>query len=91
MRARIAYINYTKKLRIFNILNYFCVVYVTKTKPLMSETSTALCPFCFWGVAGYTIEWFLRFHVVDPHESGKRQIQMMMMMMMMWWWCCCCF
>ncbi len=28
MRARIAYINYTKKLRIFNILNCFCVVYV---------------------------------------------------------------
>ncbi len=28
MRARIAYINYTKKLRIFNILNYFCVVYM---------------------------------------------------------------
>ncbi len=30
MRAymRIAYINYTKKLRIFNILNLFCVVYV---------------------------------------------------------------
>ncbi len=27
MRARIVYINYTKKLRIF-ILNYFCVVYV---------------------------------------------------------------
>ncbi len=28
MRARIAYINYTKKLRIFNILNYFCVMYM---------------------------------------------------------------
>ncbi len=28
MRACIAYINYTKKLRIFNILNYFCVVYI---------------------------------------------------------------
>ncbi len=28
MRARIAYINYTKNLRIFNILKYFCVVYV---------------------------------------------------------------
>ena len=27
MRARIAYINYTKKLRIFNILNLFWVVY----------------------------------------------------------------
>ncbi len=28
MRARIAYINYTKKLRIYNILNLFCVVYI---------------------------------------------------------------
>ncbi len=28
MRTRIAYINYTEKLRIFNILNYFCVVYL---------------------------------------------------------------
>ena len=28
MRARIAYIDYTKRLRIFNILNYFCVVYI---------------------------------------------------------------
>ena len=28
MRARIAYINYAKKLRIFNILNLFCVVYM---------------------------------------------------------------
>ncbi len=30
MRARIAYIDYTKKLRIFDILNYFCVVYMMK-------------------------------------------------------------
>ncbi len=28
MCARIAYVNYTKKLRIFNILNFFCVVYI---------------------------------------------------------------
>ena len=28
IRARIAYMNYTKKLRIFNILNLFCVVYI---------------------------------------------------------------
>ncbi len=28
MRAHIAYINYTKQIRIFNILNYFCVVYI---------------------------------------------------------------
>ncbi len=28
MRARIAYINYTKKLRIFNILSFLCVVYM---------------------------------------------------------------
>ncbi len=30
MHARIAYINYTKTLRIFNILNLFCVVYVSR-------------------------------------------------------------
>ena len=30
MRARIAYINYTKQLRIFNILNFSCVLYVCK-------------------------------------------------------------
>ncbi len=30
MRARIAYINYTKKLRIFNIINLFCVVYMNQ-------------------------------------------------------------
>ncbi len=28
IRARIAYMNYTKKLRIFDILNFFCAVYV---------------------------------------------------------------
>ncbi len=28
MRARIAYMNYAKKLRIFNILNLFYVVYI---------------------------------------------------------------
>ena len=28
MRTHIAYINYTKKLRIFNILTLFCVVYL---------------------------------------------------------------
>ncbi len=28
IRARIVYMNYTKKLRIFNILNLFCVVYL---------------------------------------------------------------
>ncbi len=27
MRAHIAYVNYTKKLRIFNTLNFFGVVY----------------------------------------------------------------
>ncbi len=32
MRARIAYINYTKKLGIFNILNLFCAVYIAKKK-----------------------------------------------------------
>ncbi len=31
MRARTAYINYTKKLRIFNILNFYCVVYMLCT------------------------------------------------------------
>ncbi len=31
MRAHIAYINYTKQLRIFHILHYFCVVYISKT------------------------------------------------------------
>ena len=36
MRAHIAYINCTKKLRIFNILNYFCVVYV-QDKAFVSE------------------------------------------------------
>ncbi len=28
IRARIAYMTYTTKLRIFNILNFFCVVYI---------------------------------------------------------------
>ncbi len=28
MRARIGYINYTNMLRIFNILNLFCLVYI---------------------------------------------------------------
>ncbi len=33
MHARIAYINYTKKLGIFNILNLFCVVYMFALEP----------------------------------------------------------
>ncbi len=34
MRACIAHINYTKKLRIFNTLNFLCVVYYAFTQCL---------------------------------------------------------
>ena len=44
MHARIAYINYTKKLRIFNILNYFCVVYKLPADGIM-KAGDKLCVF----------------------------------------------
>ncbi len=46
MRARIAYINYTKKLRIFNSLNFFCVVYHNIVNVNTSRV-IALCFFLF--------------------------------------------
>ena len=47
MRARIAYINYTKKLRIFfNILNFSCVVYVTSSSFWKGLESSIACSLC---------------------------------------------
>ncbi len=44
MRTRIAYINYTKKFRIFNILNYFCVVYIYKNIKKHKNIKTYISP-----------------------------------------------
>ncbi len=66
MRARIEYINYAKKLRIFNILNLFCVVYMyvlQKARAVGWRTSMigklSLAPY-FWNALEHTFHYITK-------------------------------